>query len=160
MCAVALGPDTPPQAPAPAGPPHRELDFLVGNWLARDPAGRAVATLTITREYAGCVYLEKRRGAGNAGETLGAIGHVADRGAWRRDALGPSGFVLTLEGAWDGTRLALSGKDYQDPVVTRLHRMTWTPRPDGSIEELWQTSTDAGQRWQTESRSLLRRYGE
>ncbi len=74
--------------------------------------------------------------------------------------LDAGGFVPTLEGGWDGTRVVLSGKDYQDPAVVRRHRVTWTPRPDGAIEELWQTSTDDGRSWQARSQGVLRRYGE
>lgn len=160
MSASLLGPDPAPRAPALDGAPRRELDVLVGNWLVRDPVGRPVATVTITREYGGCVYIEKRRGAGDAGETLGVIGHLPDRGAWRRDALDPGGAVQTLEGAWDGTRVVLAGKDYQDPAAVRLQRLTWTPRHDGSVEEQWQTSADGGESWQTRAHGVLRRYGE
>ncbi len=53
LLALALGRGAPPRAPPAPGAPREELDFLLGDWLARDPAGRAVATVTISREYGG-----------------------------------------------------------------------------------------------------------
>jgi len=56
--------------------------------------------------------------------------------------------------------MVMTGTDYQDPDVTRTHRVTWTPKSDGSVEELWETSSDAGQSWRVRSDVVFRRYGE
>ena len=77
-----------------------------------------------------------------------------------RDFLDRDGFVLTLDGQWDETHAVLTGRDYRDPDVRRLHRVTWTPKPDGSVEELWETSTDAGRSWQVRSHGVFHRFGE
>jgi hypothetical protein len=38
-----------------------------------------------------------------------------------------------------------TGKVYAESSVTRMHHITWTPKSDGFVEELWRTSTDGGQ---------------
>jgi hypothetical protein len=54
----------------------------------------------------------------------------------------------------------MTGTDYLEPGVTRLHRITWTPGNDGSVRELWQTSTDGGRSWQPHFDGTFRRIAE
>ena len=36
-----------------------------------------------------------------------------------------------------------------DPAANPLNRITWTPNPDGSVRQHWETSTDGGATWST-----------
>jgi hypothetical protein len=123
------------------------FDFVIGNWLVRDSSGHAVGTATISRAYGGCILIERWLGVGSTGESLGIIGYQPESGSWRRDFLDPGGSVLTLEGQRNGASMKMTGKDYPTEGI-RMHRVTWSPRSDGAVEERWQTSADAGRTWQ------------
>jgi hypothetical protein len=41
-----------------------------------------------------------------------------------------------------------------------MHRVTWTRKPDGSVQERWQTSADAGQSWEVRLDGVLQRIAE
>ena len=138
---------------------HHQFDFVVGNWLIRDSSGHASGTVTVSREYGGCVLIERWRGVGNAGEGLGVIGYQPGSQTWHRDFIDDGRFVLALDGQRDGAAMVMTGKDYQSDVV-RMHRVTWTRKSDGSVEERWQTSTDAGRSWQARFYGLLERIAE
>jgi hypothetical protein len=138
---------------------HQQFGFLVGNWLVRDSSGHASGTVTVSYDYGGCVLIERWRGVGNSGEGLGVIGYRPGSKTWHRDYIDRSGFVSTLDGRLDGATMVMRGTDYQSDVV-RLHRVTWTPRPDGSVEERWQTSTDDGRSWQARFFGVLQRIAE
>jgi hypothetical protein len=139
--------------------PHDQFDFIVGNWFVRDASGRALGTTTVSKEYGGCVLVEKWRGVGGSDEGLGVVGYQPASKTWHRDFIDKSGFVLAIEGQMDGAAMVMTGKDYQSDV-TRMHRVTWTPRSDGSVEERWQTSIDAGQSWQEHFYGVLQRIAE
>jgi hypothetical protein len=143
-----------------AGVEHRLLDFLIGNWLVRAASGCAIGTVTIAWEYGGCVLLERRSGVDGADDALGVIGYRVQQRQWHRDFLDRSGRLLTLDGRWDGTSLRLTGRDYPTGGSTRLHRHSWRPTADGSIEERWHTSVNGGRSWQVRASGTLRRYGE
>jgi len=138
---------------------HHQFDFTVGNWLVRDSSGQATGTVTVSHEYGGCVLIERWRGVANSGEGLGVIGYQPGSKTWHRDYIDPSGFVLEIDGQMEGTAMVMMGKDYPVDGV-RMHRVTWTPRSDGSVEERWQTSTDAGRSWHMHFYGVLHRIAE
>jgi hypothetical protein len=141
------------------GPQHHQFDFVVGNWLVRDSSGHVIGTVTVSHEYGGCVLIERWRGVADSGEGLGAIGYQSGSGTWHREYIDHGGFVLAFDGHLDGATMVMTGKDYQSDAA-RMHRVTWTRKSDGSVEERWQTSTDAGQSWQTHFYGVLERIAE
>jgi hypothetical protein len=160
MLATTLGAADVPRAQPCSGTEHRRLDFLVGNWIIRNPSGDATGTVTVSKEYGGCVLIERWSGVGEHSEGLGVAGYRPERRRWHRDLADHAGVVLALDGRWDGGRMVMTGKDYSHPDGTRMHRITWSPRGDGSVEEQWQTSDDAGQSWQLHLDRRFRRIAE
>jgi hypothetical protein len=148
----------PPQAQCSSAQ-HHQFDFVVGNWLVRDSSGHAIGTVTVSHEYGGCVLIERWRGVGNSGEGLGVIGYQPASKTWHRDFIDHTGFVSSIDGHLDGATMVMTGKDYQ-PDVVRMHRVTWTPRSDGSVEERWQTSGDDERSWQVRFYGVLERIAE
>jgi hypothetical protein len=138
---------------------HHQFDFVVGNWLVRDSSGQAIGTVTVSHQYGDCVLIERWRGAANSGEGLGVIGYQPGSSTWHRDYIDPGGFLLESDGRLEGSAMVMTGKDYQ-PDGVRMHRVTWTPRRDGSVEERWQTSTDAGRSWRVRFYGVLSRIAE
>lgn len=138
---------------------HHQFDFVVGNWLVRNSSGHAIGTVTVSHEYGGCVLIERWRGVGNSGEGLGVIGYLPGSKTWHRDYIDHGGFVSAIDGHLDGATMVMTGTDYQSDVA-RMHRVTWTRKSDGSVEERWQTSTDAGRSWQVRFYGVLQRIAE
>ena len=147
-----------PDEPCATAQRH-ELDFVIGNWLVRDSSGQAIGTATIARAYAGCVLIERRPGAGNAGESLGIIGFEPESGRWHRDHLDPGGVVLSLAGRMEGPAMVMTGKEYR-PEGVRIHRTSWRPGRDGTVEERWHTSTDGERSWQVRFHGRFQRIAE
>lgn len=147
----------PPQSCSTAQ--HQQFDFVIGNWLVRDSSGHAIGTTTVSKEYGGCVLIERWRGVGHAREGLGVIGYQPASRTWHRDFIDHGGFVLAFDGQRDGAAMVLTGKEYQ-PDVIRMHRVSWMPTSDGKVEERWQTSTDAGRAWRVHFYGVFERIAE
>jgi hypothetical protein len=138
---------------------RHDLDFVIGNWLVRDSSGQAAGTATFARAHAGCVLVETWFGVGSIGESLGIIGFDPESGRWQRTFLGPGGVVLSFAGRKEGPTMVMTGLEYR-PEGVRLHRLTWRPRHDGTVEQRWQVSTDDGRSWQVSFRGVFHRIAE
>ena len=60
---------------------------------------------------------------------------------------------IELAGGLDGDAMVLSS----DPNVSPINRITWTPSPDGSVRQHWETSTDSGETWTTAFDGIYRK---
>ena len=59
-----------------------------------------------------------------------------------------SGTLLQLDGGLNDGVMVLSGqRPARDGNGQVLHRISWTPNPDGSVRQLWEASSDQGQSW-------------
>lgn len=140
------------------GPVCSAFDFLVGNWVVKDRLGRVIATDSVSKS-GNCTLVEKWRDVG-ATEGLAVITYRSARKVWHRDALLRSRFILAFEGQMSGGSMIMTAKQYSDSGAVKLHRITWTPKIDGSVEEVWQTSIDAGKSWQIRFDDILTRIAE
>lgn len=126
-------------------PAHREFDFWLGEWQVRTPDGKLAGTNRIEREYGGCVLHERyTTGRGYSGESLNV--YDAGRRVWHQTWVDSAGTLLVLEGALNGGRMVLEGRTTSTDGQSTLHRISWTPNPDGSVRQLWE-STDAKGQW-------------
>jgi hypothetical protein len=78
---VACGPTLPIAAQCSTAK-HRELDFLVGNWVVRDRSGRVLGVDSVSKDHSGCSLIELWREAVTAKEGLGVIGFRPETGVW------------------------------------------------------------------------------
>jgi len=129
------------------GEGYRQFDFWLGQWQVHTPDGELAGANDIGSEYDGCViherYVSKR---GYRGESLNI--YDASRGVWHQTWVDNTGLLLLLEGGFTGGSMVLEGQTLgEDDHMTR-HRITWTPGPDNSVRQLWE-STDASGKWQT-----------
>jgi len=131
--------------PACASPEHHQFDFWVGDWRVKKPDGSFAGTNHITREYGGCVVHEHYvTGKGYSGESLNI--YDASRKVWHQSWVDSDGLLLMLEGHWNGKSMVLEGQapDVSGAIVRQ--RITWTPKADGSVRQLWE-SADAQGAW-------------
>ena len=139
------------QTPADCSmPEQRQFDFWIGHWDVFMPDGKRAGENLIEAVANGCALLESWTGAGGlTGMSLNNWDRQDRR--WRQHWVDSSGGLLRLEGAWSDGHMVLLG---QSPHATRpglvVHqRITWTPMPDGSVRQLWESSEDMQTRWTT-----------
>ena len=103
--------------------------------------------------------IEKWRDA-SGGEGLSVFMYQPSQRAWKRDALVRSAVVLAFEGRKNGGSMVMTAKQFLPSGLTELHRITFTPKSDGTVEEVWQTSTDGGTSWQIRFDEIFTRIAE
>ena len=143
------------QTPAPAPLPsctaseHRHFDFWLGHWSVRGASGKHAGDSRIESILDGCVVLENWTGAGGSnGKSFNL--YNAQTGQWEQYWVDNQGTRLHLLGGLVDGRMVLQGRqDKPDPQTGKFQRerITWTPNPDGSVRQLWETSQDDGKTW-------------
>ena len=149
---MATAGDDPPASPPSAtpgctGPEHRQFDFWLGDWDVYGGSGdRVVGHNHIERSGNGCWLVERwRSAAGNDGTSLNAWD--AHYRVWRQVWVGADGVVLRLEGGLQDGAMVMIGELPAPAGGTQRQRISWTPRPDGSVIQRWETSDDEGKTW-------------
>ncbi len=141
------------QTPAPAakpcaGPEYRQFDFWIGQWDVYGAKGQKVGENRIDLFGDGCALLENWTGSsGVTGKSLNM--YDATDQQWHQYWVDSSGSRLMLDGKFaDGKMvLASSTPDPAKPGVSVHQRITWTPHADGSVRQLWESSSDSGKTW-------------
>jgi hypothetical protein len=126
---------------------YRQFDFWIGEWEVHTPEGKLAGTNRITREYEGCVLHERYTTArGYSGESLNT--YEPGRQVWHQTWVDNEGTLLLLEGKLVDGRMRLEGENVDGAGKVIRHRITWTPNPDGTVRQFWET-TDANGQWTT-----------
>ena len=158
LCSVAMpakaslaqssGSSTPP--PACDSPENRQFDFWIGRWnvYPKKTPEKKVAQSVIEKLYAGCAIRENWMPlvAGGDGGSLNSY-RPAD-GVWRQMWADSSGAWVEFTGKWNGKAMVLDGVWPQPGHPNQRTRMTYTPLPDGSVEQAGESSDDEGKSWQ------------
>ena len=147
-------------AQAPTPPPlNRDFDFWVGNWEVVDPQGTVVGTNRIERVSGGYGLLENWTAAGTNGGTGKSLNaYNASKKQWQQFWIGAGGGVLELAGGLNQQgEMVLSGRRPLPAGGSLTNRITWTPRKDGTVRQLWTQSKDDGATWTTIFDGIYRR---
>jgi hypothetical protein len=124
---------------------YRQFDFWLGEWEVRKPDGTLAGTNRIEKEYGGCVLHERYKTAtGYSGESLNT--YDAARKVWHQTWVDNGGLLLLLDGHFSDGRMVLEGPGQAPDGAAIRHRISWTPSPDGTVRQFWE-STDAGGKW-------------
>lgn len=130
--------------PACRSADHRAFDFWVGEWNVHGVNGRLVGTNSVKIEYGGCVVHERYdTGRGYSGESLNT--YDAARKVWHQSWVDSSGTLLLLEGGLRDGKMVLEGPGVAADGRAIKHRITWTPNADGSVRQLWESTTPEGE---------------
>lgn len=141
----------PPAQPAPActSAEHRAFDIWIGNWdVTAAGQDRPSAINRISREHAGCVIREDYvTHGGYTGMSMSF--YDAPRKQWHQTWMGRDGSALFIAGGLnDRGEMVLSNRNTPYYVEgSPVNRVTWTPNPDGSVRQHWQSSQDGGKTW-------------
>jgi tetratricopeptide repeat protein len=130
--------------PCESDPRYRAFDFWVGDWDVY--TGRqVVGTNRIERIERGCALVENWTGGrGGTGKSLNYFDTVD--GTWRQDGVDDGGEVVHYRGEVSGGAMRMTGESHAGGHA-ELARGTWTPRPDGSVRQFLERSTDGGKTW-------------
>ena len=128
---------------------HRGFDFWIGQWQVHTPDGKLAGHNRIEPGYGGCVLHERYEAArgGYRGESLNA--YDAARKVWHQTWVDNGGLLLVLEGGLRDGAMVLEGRGTGRDGQPVRHRITWTPSPDGSVRQHWETATGADGPWRT-----------
>lgn len=145
-----------PAAPAPTAEPkdcataeYRQFDFWLGTWEVRLPDGSLAGANTIEAILGGCAIVEHWTGAlGGRGTSLNFYDAVTKR--WSQTWIDNHGSPLRLEGGFRGGAMVLEGDQTDAAGQTVRNRLTWTPRADRHVRQLWESSKDRGATWAVE----------
>jgi hypothetical protein len=151
LCAAAgaAGAAEPAAPPAPcADAASRQFDFWIGDWDVFNPEGRQVGTNRIALLY-GCVLHESWKAA-KVVEGQSFNRYDADRGVWHQTWVDNTGSLLLLEGGLRDGAMVLSdatvpGRKAGAPVS----EIRWTREGDGTVRQVWLTTSDGGKTWKT-----------
>jgi len=129
-------------------PESHQFDFWTGKWEVF-PAGHLdtkIADSLIEKLYGDCAIRENWMPLkGSGGGSFSAW--VPEKKAWRQTWIAAGGFA-DFTGGWNGKAIVIEGVWPQPGHPDQITRMTYTPHPDGSVEQAGQTSDDGGKTWQ------------
>ena len=137
-----------PVASQCTAPEYRQFDFWLGEW-AVTANGAPAGSNVISPIQGGCALQENWRGAG-AGDITGTSFNIYDRegGKWHQTWVDASGTLLQLDGGLvDGAMVLEGRRPAPGGNGDVLHRIAWTPNPDGTVRQLWEASQDGGKNW-------------
>ena len=145
---------------AHADPAHHQFDFWLGEWAVTNAAGKAAGSSRVEAILDGCVVLEHWTSAKPpvAGKSFNL--YNAQSGRWEQFWVDNAGTRLHLVGGLvDGAMVLRGTRDRSDTQTgpPQRERVTWTPRADGSVRQLWETSNDDGRTWTVSFDGLYRR---
>ena len=127
------------QAPAPActAAEHHQFDFWLGDWDVKTPDGKPAGSNHIEAIAKGCALLENWTGAkGGTGKSLNI--YDASRKLWHQTWVDSTDTLLKLDGGFRDGKMILENPG---------NRITWTPRADGTVTQVWETTADEGKTW-------------
>lgn len=155
---AALALAQPPRAPRCDGPEFRQFDFWVGDWNVTTADGRQAGTNLVTLEEDGCVVHEHWTGAGGStGQSFNFYDRVKRQ--WRQLWIDNGGSVLDLVGSYGDGRMAFTGASTNRQGRAVANKLTFFKNPDGTVRQLWESSTDGGVTWSVVFDGLYRKKG-
>jgi hypothetical protein len=125
-------------------PEFRQFDFWIGDWDVTTN-GQPAGTNLITLEEDGCVIHEHWKGSrGGTGQSFNFYTRTSKQ--WRQTWIDNSGNPLDLYGEYRDRKMTLTGKT---PAArgSVIQRITFFDNPDGTVRQLWESSTDDGKTW-------------
>ncbi|MEZ5274920.1 MAG: hypothetical protein R3F07_00910 [Opitutaceae bacterium] len=136
------------KAEGPAEPPvekARQFDFWIGEWEVT-ANGKVAGHNRIESIVGGRALRETWTGTGGYNGTSTNI-HDSTTDTWKQFWVDNSGLVLLLEGGLVDGKMVLEGRRLDAEGATVVDRITWTPNDDGSVRQLWESSSNGGQTW-------------
>jgi hypothetical protein len=143
--ATAIAQTPQPKAAPCSAPEYRQFDFWVGDWNVY-VGDKLAGTNLVHRILDGCVIMENWSGS------LGGRGHSfnvydSNTGKWEQTWVDNGGSVIHFYGTYADGKMALEGKGFGTKGEPVLSKLTFWNNGDGTVRQLWESSTDDGKTW-------------
>jgi hypothetical protein len=144
--------DAKPTVPAPTptcdAAEYRQFDFWIGRWSVtenKQPAG----SNSIEPDLKRCALFESWSDvSGSRGRSINFYDRTLHR--WHQTWIDERGGALELDGGLVGASMVLEGERLDAKANTSVRqRITWTPQPDGSVRQHWQSMKAGAATWET-----------
>ncbi|MGQ0643716.1 MAG: tetratricopeptide repeat protein [Gemmatimonadaceae bacterium] len=140
---------------------HNEFDFWLGTWDVRPNAqpNAPPARNVISKIHDGCVVLESWSAPGSTGQSFNMYDRT--RGKWFQKWVDNGGGLHEYAGELrDGNMVFEGDMPAPRPSNSRVRvRLTFFPRPDGSVRQFSERTTDNGVTWQVNYDLIYTRSG-
>jgi tetratricopeptide (TPR) repeat protein len=132
--------------PCKYDPKNRQFDFWVGNWNVY-VNGKKVAESHIQNLLEGCLILENYHtlSGGFAGKSMNY--YNSKTGKWEQIWTDVNGQISRYEGELEDGEMHFLGTNISKDGNTNNVRMVFTPNPDGTVRQLFESSSDSGKTW-------------
>jgi len=135
---------SPPASPCDT-PEYRQLDFRIGTFDVTGLQGAKAGESRVESVLGGCLLVEHWHGA-ISGYGRANMFYDRQQKRWHLDYITDEGGTLYLTGRFEGDSLVLTGNnDFEG--FAGLHRMTFSPLPNGASRQFWELSKDGGTTW-------------
>lgn len=154
VLAFAAHAQTPPPCSAPE---YRQFDFWIGDWEVY-VGDKLAGTNRIDRILDGCVLQENWVGSrGGKGNSFNIYDQAT--GQWVQTWVDNSGLLVQFRGTYADGKMSLSGSSVGPKGEPTQTKLTFWNNPDGTVRQLWESSSDAGKTWTVMFDGLYRRKG-
>lgn len=126
---------------------HHQFDFWIGDWTVTTPDGQYAGKNSIKPILNGCALYESWTGSsGYRGDSINF--YDSNKKQWHQTWIDYAGNSLYGDGGLVNGNMVLSGSGLDATGNKITNRITWTPNPDGSVRQHWESSPD-GETWTT-----------
>ena len=136
--------------PCEHDPVYRQFDYWLGTWDVRpngSPPETPPATNVITRIHNGCVILESWTAPGQTGQSFNIYDRVARK--WHQTWVDSTGGLHEYWGELKNGDMVYEGDIPAPGGSGRVRtRLTFFRRPDGSVRQYSERTSDGGKTWQ------------
>lgn len=129
-----------------SAPEYRQLDFKIGEFDVTGIGGARAGESVVEAALQGCLLIEHWTGA-ISGKGRATMFYDRQQRKWHQLYVTDDGDIMRLSGQFDGAALVLLGQNDFD-VFKGLHRMIWSPLPNGGVLQDWTISRDNGATWE------------
>jgi hypothetical protein len=137
---------TAPSASKCAAPEFQAMRFKIGRFRVVAATGQLAGHSEVVPILDGCALEERwRAAAGSEGRAWFAYDPPSQ--TWHMLFVNSLGETLSLKGPARSDGIALEGVA-EFAGYRGLHRMLWSPAPQGGVRQFWQVSRDGGQSWE------------
>ncbi len=128
--------------------PYNDFDFWIGEWLVTTPDGKQAGKNSVQKAYNNCVITEHyETSEGSYGTSINIYDKNTEK--WYQTWVDKSRLRLQLVGEKQGDIMLLSGETMTKDGLTIEHKISWTPKQNGSVIQHWEVRKADDENWQT-----------